>query len=283
MRLVFGTGAAIGILLAAAGALAPTVRDVSGNVVARINGKAIITPDVDFALARLSDGNHEAVTPEERSAALQWLIDQELLIQRGVEIGLLDSDLTVRKAIAGAMIDTLVVSVLDKEPTEEELQTFYTSHRAVFTIPARVHVQYISCRGDGDRQRALEQAEQASAALAHGLSFQEARARYSDQDTIALPDALLPLNVLRRLLGPTLTDAVVSMEAGDISPPLPSPAGYHILHLVERQPEQIQPFETVRQQVAAEYFRRGRDDALQHSLDDLRQKATIVRSPQAPG
>ena len=283
VRIVLGMGAAVGILLAVAGALVPSTRDFSGTVAARVNGKAITLPDVEFALGRLSGDGQKTVTSKERSAALQWLIDQELLIQRGVEIGLLDSDLTVRKAIAGATIDTVVASVLAKEPTEGDLRAFYISHTAVFTVPTQVHVQHISCGGNGDLYRARDQAEQASAAIASGMSFPEARERYGDEDNVPLPDALLPLSVLRRLLGPTLTDAVLAMKVGDISPPLQSPAGYHILRLVELQPEQILPYETIKQEVKAEYFRRGRDEALQHYLDDLRRQATIVLSPQAPG
>ena len=283
VRIVLGTGAVAGILLSAAGALVPTATDFSGNVVARVNGKALTAQDVDFALERLSDDGPAAITSEKQVIALQWLIDQELLIQRGVEIGLLDSDLTVRKAIAGAMIDSVVAAVLAQEPTEEELRAFYTSHAAVFAVPARVHVQHISCSGNGDLNTAQEQAGRASVAIARGMSFPEARERYGEEDSVPLPDTLLPLGVLRRLLGPTLTDAVLAMQAGDISPPLRSPAGYHILRLVELQPEHLLPYEAVRQEVRAEYFRRGRDEALQHYLDDLRRKATIVRAPQAPG
>src|SRR6266545_4899698 len=240
-RIVFGTGAAVGILLAVAGALVPTANEFTRNVVARVNGKAITSQDVDFALGRLAGDGHVTVTHEERLETLQRLIDQELLIQRGVEIGLLKSDLTVRKAIAGAMIDTIVASVLEKAHTEEELRAFYASHLAVFTMPARVHVQQIYCSGKGDPNRALDQAKQASVVIAHGLSFQEARERYGDEDNVSLPNTLLPLNVLRSLLGPTLTDTVLAMKTGDISPPLQSPAGYHILRLVELQSEEVQP------------------------------------------
>ena len=282
-QIILGTGAAVGILLAAAGALVPTASDFSGSVVARVNGKAITSQDLDFALERLAGDSHSAATHAERLAALQRLIDQELLIQRGVEIGLLDSDLTVRKALAGAMIDAIVADVLAKEPSEEELHAFYESHKAVFTVPSRVHVQQIYCSGDGDLTKALSRAEQASAALARGLSFQEARERYGDEDSVSIPDAPLPVNVLRRHLGPTLASAALAMNVGDISPPLQSPSGYHILRLVELQPEQAQPYQTAREEVKAEYFHRGRDEALQHYLDDLRQKATIVRAPQAPG
>src|SRR4030095_1528384 len=88
-RIVFGTGPAVGILLAVAGALVPTAHEFTGNVVARVNGKAITSQDVDFALGRLAGDGHVAVTHEERLETLQRLIDQELLIQRGVETGAL--------------------------------------------------------------------------------------------------------------------------------------------------------------------------------------------------
>jgi hypothetical protein len=49
------------------------------------------------------------------------------------------------------------------------------------------------------------------------------------------------------------------------------------------RPEEVRPYPAVRQEVEAEYVRRKREEALQHYLDNLRRKATIVLSPQAPG
>jgi hypothetical protein len=63
---------------------------------------------------------------------------------------------------------------------------------------------------------------------------------------------------------------------------LQSPAGYHILRLVEQQPEQVRPYEAIKQEVRAEYFRRRRDEVLQRDLTTLRREATIVLSPEAP-
>jgi parvulin-like peptidyl-prolyl isomerase len=281
MPLILGMGAAVGILLAMAGALMPTISDFSGGVLARVNGKAITSHELDFALGRLASDSRVAATREERREALRQLINQELLIQRGVAIGLLDSDRTVRKMIAMAMIDAIVADVLATEPTDEELRAFYEAHTAVFTVPTRVHVQQIYCSGSGDLTKALAQAEQASAAIARGMNFVEARQRYGDEDNAPVADALVPTYILQRSLGPTLTNAALAMKGGEISPPLQSPAGYHILRLVERQPERVQPYETVKQEVRAEYFRRGRDEALQHALDTLRSRATIVLSPKA--
>jgi parvulin-like peptidyl-prolyl isomerase len=97
-----------------------------------------------------------------------------------------------------------------------------------------------------------------------------------------LPNAPVLLSVLRRSLGPTLIDAALLLKVGEISAPLSSPIGYHILRLVDRQPEQIQPYVVVKQEVRAEYFHRQRDAALQAYLDRSRRKALIVVSPHAP-
>ncbi|HJY81583.1 MAG TPA: peptidyl-prolyl cis-trans isomerase [Candidatus Binatia bacterium] len=278
--MLLGVGVTVGILLAAAGALMPTASDFSGNIVARVNGKAITSHEVELVLQRLD--RNGAAPAEERREALQRLIDQELLVQRGVAIGLLESDRTVRKALVMAMIDAIVAEVVAEEPTEEELRAFYDSHTAVFTLPARVYVQQIYCGGNGDLAKARTQAEEISAALVHGLSFQEARERYGDAESVPLPNAPVPPQVLRRALGPTLTDAALILKVGEISPPLQSSAGYHILRLVDRQPEQVQPYSVVKQEVRAEYFHRQRDAALQEYLDRSRREALIMLSPHAP-
>jgi hypothetical protein len=277
-RMLLGLGAAVGLLLALSGAFVRSPHDLSGNMLARVNGKAITVQALAFALARSA-----SETPNGRQReTLDFLIDQELLIQRGVEIGLLASDLTVRKAIVMAVIDTIVADVLNREPSEAELQTFYSSHQAVFALPARLHLQHLFVADNGDSHGARVRAEQAVAAMAQGISFREVRDRYGEKESVPVPDTPLPPHVLCQYLGPTLVEMALSMQAGEISPPVQSSLGYHIVHLVESQSEYVQPYETVRQEVRAEYFRRQRDEALQRQLDRLRQSATIVLSPQAP-
>jgi hypothetical protein len=195
---------------------------------------------------------------------------------------LLEVDHTVRKTIAMAMIDAIVAEVLMQEPTEEELWAFYQSHLAVFTTPPRAYVQQLFCSGDHDWKQAYLRAELARGALVRGASFQEVRIQYGDEDTAMIPEGLTPLSVLRRLLGSTLSDALLTMKVGEISTVLPTATGYSILRLVDWRSEQALPYATAKPEVRAEYLRRKRDDALQHELDRLRQEATIVLSPKAP-
>jgi len=277
-RLFLGLGAAFGLVLAVCGAIVPSTDSLSANVVARVNGKPILSQDLAFALARLhEDGATSSATHAE---ALNYLIDQELLVQRGVAIGLVESDHTVRKAIAMAMIDAIVAEVLAKEPSDKELRTFYGFHRAVFATPARLHLQHVFCGGSRNLVEARARAEQAREALTHGLSVAEVRERYGDADAIALPDELTPLVVIRRALGPTLSDAVLALQVGEVTLVPVAAVGYYVFRLVSRQDEQVQTYEAVKQEVRAEYFRRKRDEALQQYLNRWRRDAVIVLSPK---
>jgi parvulin-like peptidyl-prolyl isomerase len=176
----------------------------------------------------------------------------------------------------------VVADVLAKEPAEAELRAFYDSHTAVFTTPARVQVQHIFCGTQHDLVTARARAEHAAAALSRGENFADVRQRYGDESFTPLPETLVPVAVVQRQLGPTLADAVLALREGEVSLPVQSPTGYHIFRAVTRESEQIQPYETVKTEVKAEFIRRQRDRALQQQLDRLRSQATIVLSPKAP-
>ena len=254
-----GLGAALGLLVAATGSFVVPATDFSVHGVARVNGKEITRRELDLAVARTLGGR--PTTHAQRRSALEFLIDQELLIQRGVSIGVLDSDRTVRKALAMALIDRTVAEVLKHEPSEEALQTFYASHRVVFSLPGRLRVQQLTFSATGDSASAHTQAERAVTALRNGMGFAEARQRFGQQLGAPLPDALLPPHVLHRHLGPSLTHAALALKAGEVSAPVASPLGYHVLRMAERQDERVRPYQEVRSQVRAEYLRRERDRA----------------------
>ena len=99
------------------------------------------------------------------------------------------------------------------------------------------HIQ-ISIPGGADAaaiQASQAKAEQAETAIKGGMDFNAAAIRYSDA-----PDALDGGDLgWRRLdeVPPAFADAVASMQAGEVSPPLRGPTGFHILKLFgQRQP-----------------------------------------------
>jgi parvulin-like peptidyl-prolyl isomerase len=267
-------GACAGIGLAALGVLGGPARlESDGDVVARVNGTPIRAGDLERALARLAEERREALDPAERAHVLERMIEEELLVQRGVEIGLVSSDRAVRAALVSALIDWIVAEADGSPPTESELREFHARNASYFARPARLQVQQIFFRAGPE---ALERAGRAQAALEAGEDFAAVREREGDLDLSGLPDAPLPPAKLRDYLGPTLASAAQALEPGGISGPLTSPAGVHLLRLVALESPVVPPFESIRAQVEAELRRSTGDRALREYLAELRASAEIA-------
>jgi parvulin-like peptidyl-prolyl isomerase len=248
-------------------------------VVARVNGSAIGAREFEQAVERLALDTREVPGEADRAHVLERMIEEELLVQRGVELGLLHSDRAVRAALVSALIDAVVAEAASAEPDESQLREFYARNGGYFARPARLHVRQVFFRSGPD---ALERAESARARLEAGEPFAAVRDSGGDPDLSGLPDAPLPPAKLRDYLGPTLASAAEGLVPGRWSRPLTSPAGVHLLGLVASEPAAAPPFQSVRAQVAAELRRREGDRALREYLDALRAGAEIALGPAAP-
>ena len=58
------------------------------NIVALVNDHPILQSDLDLALNALAMNKENSITPEQVKLVLERLIDEQLLLQRGVELNL---------------------------------------------------------------------------------------------------------------------------------------------------------------------------------------------------
>jgi hypothetical protein len=260
-------GAAVGALLIADGLLQATA--VDATAVALVNGYPISSQRFTIALRSVSPNPANVVTTEQRRAVLDSLIEEELLLQRGLEIGIADSDSVVRKSLVEAMIQRLV-SAPKVAPDEAQLRNFYQQNQAYFTGTAALKVRRMVFRGDDSQARA----EAAHAALA-AASWNEVAQLHADVDFIALPTSFMPPSKLRNYLGPGMTAQLQTMIVGEFSQPLQQAGSFNILLLVDLQAATVQPFAKVRSLVLREYQRREDDAALRSYLQALRKESDV--------
>ena len=109
-----------------------------------------------------------------------------------------------------------------------------------------MRVRAISFDASRDPDSAMRRAREAAAAIAGGLSFEAAAARFGDPPGLPLPDALLPEAALRRQLGPTLSEAALALAPGGVSAPLRVGASVHLLQLAEVEPARAQTLRSAR-------------------------------------
>jgi parvulin-like peptidyl-prolyl isomerase len=279
-------GAALGVAIAAWGLVGSDVRGdaLPGDAVASVNGTLIYAEDYLRLVEGVESDTREPAGPELRRRVLDRMIDEELLVQRGVELGLVESDRRVRADITQAMIQSIVVESEDEKPEAEALHRFYEEEQGFFTQPGRVRAAqvFFRVRSPADEAAVLERAQQAEQRLRAGESLSAVKSELGDTEVSPIPDALLPPAKLREYVGPTALRAVMQLAPGATSAPVRSGMGVHVFQLVESEEPRVPPFEEIAAQVEAEWIRRAGDRALRGYLDELRSEARVRTVEQLP-
>lgn len=288
MRLL-GVGAAIGLAVAAAGLLGSgrAPHDGGDGTVARVNGVAIRADDYQRALAGVAEGRRADPDDALRRHVLDRLVDEELLVQRGLELGLAQVDPRVRRELAAAVIAAAIAEPGDvPDPSPDELAAFYAAERGFFARAARVQVRRVWIADDAGgapdpRGAATDRDAAAAARLRAGEDVAAVRDAVGDPEPTLLPDALLPPAKLADYLGSTALRSALTLPVGGVSDPLRTSGGHVVLVVVAREAGEPPPLDAIAGEVRAEWKRRAGERALRAYLDDLRARAD-VRVAAAP-
>ena len=274
-------GAVLGALLAAAGLTAPGAGALPPDVVALVNQSPIRTEDYVRMCEAVAGDRKAPLEEADKQRVLDRLIEEELLVQRGLTLDLPRLDRRVRADLTQTVIDSIASQASQHEPTEQELQAFYDAHRDVFAGPGRLRVHQVFIRVTAPSDpAALARADQAAQRLRAGESIDAVQASLGDPPLAALPDTPLPPTKLRDYLGPTALRTALELDVNEVSDPVRSGTGYHVLQVVERQADSAPTLEEVRPQVLSEYRRQASEQALRNYLDELRAGADVkMREP----
>lgn len=272
-RALLAAGVAAGLVLAIAGLLAPgPMVDPPGGAMAVVNGVPIARADFDRALDAVESDRRNPVPEGDGERVLDRLIDEELLLQHALDLGLPRSDPRVRGQLVRAVVDLVVAEAEAEAPTDAALEAFYEREGSYFRRPERRRVARAFVRGTGTAARAR------AATIVEALRAGRVPLDRGD-GAVPVPDAPLTRAKLEQYLGPTLAAAAMRLGAGSVSEPIPAAGGLHVLEIREVEAGGIPPFVEVREVVAGEYRRRRGEDALREYLAHLRAGATIAREP----
>jgi hypothetical protein len=272
-------GAIAGVALAGYG----VVRSGGGesaapaDAIALVNGQPLSRDSfARFTAAIAAERRSTALDVAERRRLLERMIDEELLLQRGISLGLDRYEPTARSAIVSALIASVTADAELVEPDEATLRGFHAEHQNRFGSGPRlvVDVAFVATSG---RPEALarDRAEELVRRLRAGEDFAAVRGELGDASIAGLPEGALDLDTLRDYLGPTAARQASELAVGEVSAPVRGSAGYFVLVLRERLAAEPAPFESLREQVRAEYLRSRGETALTDYLAELRDAAEI--------
>ena len=282
--------ALIGLLLAVLAALPQMSQPlVNDGIVVRVNDRHIDRTEYARAYKALLDDKRKAPTQADKKLALDRLIEEELLVQRGLEIGLIDGDTNVRKAVASAVIEFVLAQNGTAAASALDLQNFYQANKARFTPAARLQVERIFVRqfdGTGnklvDDETIAQKLDNIRTALRNGQNFTHVATMMGDDILPPLPRIMLVRNKMYDYLGTQLTDMAAQLPAGAISDAIADGAGWHFLRIVRNQPARAPEFATIQPQIEAAFSRQRDDASLRDYLNWLKKRANIIYAEDAP-
>lgn len=276
---LLAAGAVIGLAVAAVGLMrdASAAGGLPAGAVASVNGELVRVEEYERAVEALASDRRDPLGEADKRHVLDRLLDEELLVQRGLELGFARHDRRVRGDIVSAVIQVIVQQAEATQPDDAAIERFYRENQQYFARTGRLFVRQVLVRvrsGD-EEESARQRAEQAASRLRAGEPFESVNEELGDAQVALLPADYLPAIKLREYVGPTATRVAMQLEPGGVSDPVRSASGYHVLLLVDREEGSIPPLSEIAGEVEAEMVRRAGDTALRRYLDELRERADV--------
>ena len=241
------------------------------NWIAKIDDRAISKGKYESYLDSVAQSRKSGLIASDADNILERMIDEELLIQRAVDLGMLENDSELRSIIIQKMISSIIADTKNVRFSQEDLQTFFLSNQDFFAPSPKLHLLKLSFAESN-----LAQANEASEMLLAG-NLASAK-QLADSDVIQLPNTLLPSTKIREYIGPLLTQEALKLNDNEVSQIIASENQLHLLVVIKKLRESAGSFEEMYEEIESEYIRQQGEQMLDEYLMDLRNWYDVVKA-----
>lgn len=262
-------GTLFGIGLAASGLLGESSElSLNAGAVAAVNNIEISAEQYNALVDAVAAEKKTDLVDEDYQFLLQKLIDEELIVQRGEELGFLQLNSVVRNGMVQAVINSITAEVAGDEVDDQTLAEFYQENQSFFLAPTKFRVTQLKFEEKNRAEIALKE-------LQDGADYHGIKKEYAESEILKIPNILLPMNTLREYIGPTLLEAVNKVQAGEVSPLVFHQDKWHLFIVHQKLLAQPPEFEAIKEVVRVEYNRKRDEQAFRKYVEWLRQRAEV--------
>jgi len=215
------------------------------------------TPEIQVNGIRLNPAAIDAEVqyhpmPSRREAmeqAAQTLIIGELLRQRAIDLGLVDSKTSLSTPLEQQLIDQLLaLEVYSPEASENECRQYYQANLEKFTSSPLLEVRHILRAADPEDMEERAREEKVAQVLVDQLQadinqFDRQAAEHSACSSASLGGQLGQISKGQTV--PEFERQVFAADEGLMSRPVESRYGFHVVDIVRKVPGKILPYDAV--------------------------------------
>jgi peptidyl-prolyl cis-trans isomerase C len=233
------------LLLAAAIACAPLAAVADDAVVAKINGVDIKQSDLDFAASEVGAQLANFPPADRRRMLLQFVIENELMAEAATQAALdsgpsFDDRLKYhrRRALRDAYYDKSVRNAV----TEDEAKKVFDEKIAGLKPEEEIHARHILVATEAEAKEVEERLKKGEdfATLAKEKS-KDPSAEGGDLGFFSRGQMLKPFE-----------DAAFALKEGEISEPVQTQFGWHIIKVEEKRTRPLPTFDQVKDQIISQ-------------------------------
>ncbi len=236
------------------------------KIVANVAGNPIYAAEVDEMVAAYAQRGQNYDNPQGREAILEQLISKKLLLL-DAQKNLLEHNAEFKAEFAKVKEEMLANFNLQKAiesvtVTDDEAQKYYDENKAQFKKGESVSASHILVDSEEKAKEILEKINGGE------ISFEDAARENSSCPSSQNGGALGEFT--RGQMVPEFDKAVFSMEVGELSGPVKTQFGFHLIKLTGKKPEEEMAFAEIKEQVKGMLLNDKRQKAYTSKINQLK-------------
>jgi peptidyl-prolyl cis-trans isomerase C len=268
------------------GAIAAPKEDKAAGILARIGGKEITKADFEARLAGLPPEYQDRLKDEkQRSEFLERFIQIKVFALEA-RAEKLDKDKATAQRMEDAVDSILAQDYLRsklakvEKVTDDQTTKYYEAHKAELITPATVKAQHILIKVDPnakpeESKGALAKALKLRKDLDGGADFAALAEQYSDDPGSKTSGGDLGYFARDRMV-PEFSSAAFKLKKGEISEPIKSAFGYHIIKVNDIKAENQMSLKEAAPRIRSILENQRRREALDRDVERLKKKYKVT-------
>ena len=232
------------------------------QAIARVGEKEISRQRFEEIIKVLDDQSNSELTLEKKNLIRERLIDEELLIQRAIELDLVRNDSLVKGNVIQTMFQYIINSNELVEPSEAELREYFSKEKNYFSSGRRYKLKNYTFRNLNDAETAINLLNQSD--LESFLKLVET------ESAIDLPNVFLTPQKIRDYLGPKVLDELPSLEKGGFSNIFEINEVPSIVICIDILLDNNPKFEEIAEQIKNKFIKDREDSLVKEYIENLR-------------
>jgi peptidyl-prolyl cis-trans isomerase C len=266
---LFSRASALALVAALALATAPLARAEDDPVVAKVNGTEVRQSDIAMAEEDLGQNGAQMAPDQKRDYLITFYADM-LLVAKAAEAKKLGDTDDFKRKLAYARTKLLMEQLLQTEAkaavTEEAMRKVYDEAIGQMKKEPEVHARHILVETEDEAKAVL-------AELKAGKDFAElAKAKSKDPGSQDGGDLGW---FTRDQMVPEFSEVAFKLEKGQLSDPVKSQFGWHVIKVEDKREKQPPEYEKVKEQLEQYVVRKQQSEL----ITKLRAEAKIERIP----